>query len=92
MDKNEPYAINPDGTIEDLEKITRENLYEYYKEILTSDLIDIFVIGDFDEKKVKQIINEKFKINTLKKQTASHYVKQKKINKKIKTKTEKISI
>ena len=92
MDKNEPFAINPDGTLEDLEKITRENLYEYYKEIITSDLIDIFVIGDFDEKKVKKIINEKFKINTLKKQSESHYVKHKKINKKSKIKTEKMGL
>ena len=55
MDPKAPYAISADGSIEELEQITRENLYEYYKEIIKGDLIDIFIIGDFDEKKVKSI-------------------------------------
>jgi predicted Zn-dependent peptidase len=92
MDEYAPYAICADGKIEELEKITKENLYDYYKEVLTSDLIDIFIIGDIDEQKTKKIINEKFKINTLKKPSQSHYVKHKKINRKSKTTTEKMNI
>lgn len=92
MDNKEPYSINADGNLEDLEKITPENLYEYYKEIIKSDLIDIFVIGEINNTKIKTIINEKLKINTLKKPTKSHYVIHKKINKKPKTKSEKMNL
>ena len=92
MDPNEPYAISADGNLEELEKITKENLYEYYKQIIKSDLIDIFIIGDFNEPKVKNIINKKFKINTLKRPTKSHYVTHKKIRLKPITKTEQMKI
>lgn len=81
MDESAPYAINADGNIEELEKITPKNLYEYYCEIIKSDLIDIFIIGDINEMQIKSIINRKLKINTLKKPSESHYVKHKKINK-----------
>ena len=43
MDEDAPYAINADGSLENLEKITRENLYEYYQTIIKSDLVDIFI-------------------------------------------------
>ena len=92
MDPEAPYAISADGSIEELEKITRENLYEYYKEIIKGDLIDIFIIGDFDENKVKTIINNKLKINTLKRPSESHYVTHKSKRLKPKTTTEKMDI
>lgn len=88
IDESAPYAINADGSLENLDKITKENLYKYYQEIIKSDLIDIFIIGDFNESKVKNIINDKFKINTLKKPSQTHYVTHKKINRRIKTKKE----
>ena len=89
MNEEAPYAINADGYIEDLELITQTNLYEYYKEIIKSDLIDIFVIGDISKKDIKEIINKKLKINTLKKPSQSHYVIHDKIR--IKPITEKLS-
>ena len=92
MDENAPYAINADGSLDILEKITSKNLYDYYRQIIKSDIIDIFVIGDFNTQKVKRIINEKFKINTLKKPSTSHYVKHKKINLRAKIKKEKQSL
>ncbi|MGM9850249.1 MAG: EF-P 5-aminopentanol modification-associated protein YfmF [Bacilli bacterium] len=92
MDSKAPYAISADGSIEELEKITRENLYEYYKEIIKGDLIDIFIIGDFDENKVKTIINNKLKINTLKRPSESHYVTHKSKRLKPKTTKEKMDI
>jgi len=92
MDEKAPYAISADGSLEELEKITRENLFEYYKEIIKSDLIDIFVIGDLNEQKIKKLINNKFKINTLKKPSQSHYITHKKINLKSKTKKERLRL
>lgn len=92
MNKEAPYAINVDGNIEELEKITKENLYEYYKQIIKGDLIDIFVIGDFNQEKFKKTIKEKFKINTLKRPSTSHYVTHKKIRMRAKTTVEKMGI
>ena len=92
MDPKAPYAISADGSIVELEQITRENLYEYYKEMIKGDLIDIFIIGDFNETKVKNIINNKFKINTLKRPSTSHYVSHKKIRLKPKTTKETMDI
>lgn len=88
MDENAPYAICADGNLDDLEQITEENLYEYYNQIIKSDLIDIFIIGNLEEENIKKIINEKFKINTLKKPSEKHYIKHNKINKKAKIKKE----
>ena len=92
MDSSEPYSFCPDGYVDDLESITREELYTYYKEVVKSDLIDIFVIGDFDNSKIKDVINSRFRINTLKRPTGSHYVVHKKINKKSKTKVESMDL
>lgn len=89
MDESAPYAINADGSLENLKKITKENLYEYYKEVIKSDLIDIFIIGDFNEQEIKKIINNKFKINTLKKPSQSHYIEHKKIRIRAQVKKEK---
>ena len=50
------------GYIEDLEKVTEENLYEYYKELLTNNEIDIFIIGNIDVKQMEKIIADNFNI------------------------------
>lgn len=75
-------AYSPVGYIEDLD-ISNKDLYDYYENMLRSDLIDIFVIGNVDEYEIKKIFNEKFNINTIKKPSISHFVKPK-INKKVK--------
>ncbi len=51
MCSSEPYGINPMGYIEDLEKITCEELYAHYKKILAESRIDIMFSGNFDEDK-----------------------------------------
>ena len=56
------------GYLEDLEKITKENLYDYYLEVIKHNFVDIFVLGDVDEEYITNVIREKFKINTFKKQ------------------------
>ena len=64
-DPNADFSINLKGYIEDLNKITRENLYTYYKKFIKCDKIDIFVIGDIEFDKVEKIITEKihFQLN-----------------------------
>lgn len=55
MYKNEPYGLYKFGYIEDLEKITAKDLYEYYKELIKTAKIDIFVSGDLDENTVNDL-------------------------------------
>ncbi|AMM92522.1 zinc protease [Peribacillus simplex] len=52
MCKNEPYALEASGNLQDLETITPESLFAYYKKMLTEDEIDLYVIGDIDESEV----------------------------------------
>ena len=47
----------PDGYLEDLKKITKKNLYEYYRKMLKEDIVDIFVIGDVDVNEIKRLLN-----------------------------------
>ena len=66
MDINDPISFNLWGYKEDLDKITEESLYEYYKEVLKNDIVDVFIVGNVDKDKIIDIFKEKFKINTIK--------------------------
>lgn len=46
MYKDKPYGLYKYGYIEDLEKITAKDLYEYYLEMLQNCKIDIFASGE----------------------------------------------
>ena len=77
------------GYLEDLEKITKENLYDYYKNVISHNFVDIFVLGDIDEEKITNIIRDKFKINTFKKKPIKALVEPLKVSR-IKTVKEKV--
>lgn len=66
--RGKPYSYNTFGEIEDLEKIDGKDLYNYYNSVIKEDQIDIFVLGDVDISKIKEIFKEYFKINTFKKE------------------------
>lgn len=63
MKKNSIESINMDGNLNDLEKITKENLYKFYLKILKQDDWNLFVIGNLDMEdvvlKLKKIFNLK---------------------------------
>lgn len=61
MDKNSPISYRMNGYIEDLNKITTENLYEHYLKMMNDDYLDIFVIGNFDFDEMEKIIRKYFK-------------------------------
>ena len=82
--EDKPYSYNSYGYIEDLKKINGKNLYEYYKQVINNDMIDIFVVGEVDTIKVKEIFKEYFKTNTFKKNINEVTVKELEINKKVK--------
>ena len=58
MCKGEPYAISGLGTIEGIEKITPESLYDYYRQMVAESVIDIFVCGEADAEKIAAEIKE----------------------------------
>lgn len=74
MEPNSLTSLRSCGYMEDLEKIDSRKLYKYYLDMLKKDIIDIFIIGDVKADKVTKIIEHKFNINTLKKQSDSHFL------------------
>lgn len=65
--KDKPYSYSSYGNLDDLEKINSSNLYNYYKSLITEDHIDIFVVGDVNTDKIKNIFRNKFRATTFKK-------------------------
>ena len=72
MYKDKPYGLYKYGYIEDLEKITAENLYEYYKKVISECKIDIFVSGNIDE--VTQTVEENENIQKLQERDSQYIV------------------
>ncbi|ETI66509.1 EF-P 5-aminopentanol modification-associated protein YfmF [Neobacillus vireti] len=58
MCKNEPYALQVNGEAADVDEITPENLYDYYKRAFLEDEMDLYVIGDVNEEEVKKLAGE----------------------------------
>lgn len=81
--KKMPYSYNVFGDIDDLKDIDGKILYDYYKDVLEKDQIDIFVLGDFDSNEIKEIFKEYFKVNTFKKDNKKLLVKELEIRKRI---------
>lgn len=69
------------GTIEELEDITPESLYESYKNIIKNSYCDIYIIGNLDMEEVKKIILKHFKNNVIKKHQVEIMVHNKKYRK-----------
>ena len=55
MYKNKAYGLYKFGYIEDLSKITSEELYNYYKEIIQKCKIDIFVSGQLTQNVIEMV-------------------------------------
>ena len=49
MYKDKPFGLYKYGYVEDLESINAENLYEYYKKMISECKIDIFISGEVNE-------------------------------------------
>ena len=62
------------GYKEDLDGITESNLYDDYKDIIKNDYADIFVIGNFNEDNMLEIIKKYFPSNETEKERISHFV------------------
>ncbi len=60
-DDKAPFSYNVKGYLEDLKKITSENLYSFYKKFMENSSVDIFIIGDIEIEEVENLVREKFK-------------------------------
>ncbi|WP_147532201.1 EF-P 5-aminopentanol modification-associated protein YfmF [Bacillus marasmi] len=58
MCKDEPYALHVHGQMEQVDKITSESLFQYFKQAFAEDELDFYVIGDVDEAEVQAVANE----------------------------------
>lgn len=72
------------GYLEDLETVDAAKLYDYYLSVLNSDIIDIFICGNFKEADMVKSIKENFKVNTVKRAGKSHYINDHHIRKRCK--------
>ena len=71
MYKDKPYGLYKFGYSKDLEKIDEKNLYDYYKELINTCKIDIFVSGPIDENIIKTLKEDKI-LNSLNKRSAKY--------------------
>lgn len=92
MDKKANYSFKPDGYLEDLEKITEHDLYKAYEKMINRDIVDIFVIGDVSATEIKNVFNQKFLVNTIKKPVDTHFINHKKFRARTKIVKEKRDI
>lgn len=72
------------GYVDDLDKITPENLYQYYKKMIKDNIVDIFVVGNFEFDEMEKILKENLKFNSIKKKSESHIIEHKKTRKIVK--------
>ena len=71
MYKDKPYGLYKFGYSKDLEKIDEKNLYDYYKELINTCKIDIFVSGLIDENIIKTLKEDKI-LNILNERSAKY--------------------
>ncbi len=91
MCKDEPYGVNPMGYVEDLEKITCEELYSHYKKIISESRIDIMFSGNFDENKALETA-EKFAENLSEREGLNITETHKEAPEKVKTVKDKLDV
>lgn len=73
MYKDKPFGLFKFGYKEDLDSIDGKNLYEYYKELIATCKIDIFVSGKVGEE-TKSVIEENENIKDLKEREPNYVV------------------
>ena len=61
MFKDEAYGIYKYGREEDLDEINSNNLYEQYKNIISEGEMHFYVVGNFDEEEILNVLREKIK-------------------------------
>jgi predicted Zn-dependent peptidase len=58
MHSQEGFGLYKYGYLEDLEKITNEEISKYYHEMISKVKIDIYISGNFEEEKINEFLKE----------------------------------
>lgn len=78
------------GYMEDLLKLNSKKLYEYYLDVIKNDMVDIFVIGDFDDKQIEKLVQKYLVFKTNKKIEDTHFYYHTRVEDEIKFVNEKV--
>lgn len=62
MCEDEAFSVYQYGSIETIESLTNEEVYAYYKELLSSSPIEILSIGDIDSDEIYEVLEKTFDI------------------------------
>ena len=73
MYKDKPFGLFKFGYIEDLENINKKDLYKYYKELVNTCKIDIFVSGNINDE-IEEIVKNDENIVELQDRNANYAV------------------
>lgn len=86
IDKDAVFSIRMLGYLKDLKDITRESLYKYYIDFFNNTIIDIYIMGNVNEKEIIKYFENNFIFNNnkIKINDYSYKFKIKKVNKVIK--------
>ena len=57
MDENSLFSMHPLFLIDELDKITSSDLYNYYLDMINNDEVDIYILGDIDENIIDNFSN-----------------------------------
>lgn len=75
--------------ISETEKVTNEDLYNFYKTVMSEGKLDVFVCGNYDASEMKNIISKNIRFKGNRNGKINHVIKQTKFNKKPNIVTEK---
>lgn len=78
MFKDNAYGLYKYGYVEDLDNITPQNLYEYYKKLINSCKIDIFCSGTIEQEKLINLVQENNQIKKINPRTPEYIVNNEK--------------
>ena len=71
-----------DELIQEIESLTSKELYDFYKMVMDSGKLDIFVSGDVDSEEIREIISKVIQFKGFKRGNINHLVKQNDYNEK----------
>ena len=74
MYKDKPEGLYKYGYVEDLDNINFQNLYEYYKELIDTCKIDIFVSGKLENMNIENLIEQDKNFSRLKEREAKYSI------------------
>ena len=77
LDDKSISSINILGTKEDVEKITPENLYKTYIELMSKSTIDIFVIGNTNMDRITKLIKDNYHNHQMRFNKIDYYIENK---------------